>query len=155
MRRLILDAAALLEVLPEFGSLVDLGSGSGFPGLPIAVLEPSRSVLLVDSRLRRHHFQRTAVRELDLDNVSLLRGRIEALEAQPGDMVIAQALARPEQALEWMIPWARPGGWLAVPGGAEPPQIRATTTDVDATTRHYRVPIGGPQRSLWLGRRAG
>lgn len=151
---MILDAAALSAHLPPVASLVDLGSGAGFPGLPIAVLRPGCSFLLVEAREKRHHFQRAAVRELSLGNVALLRGRAESLPAQPRAAVIAQAIAEPSQALRWMLPWAEIGGWLALPGGENPPEIAAHPAVTLSDVVTYTVPCGGPRRTLWLGRRA-
>jgi 16S rRNA (guanine527-N7)-methyltransferase len=151
--RLILDAAALSRLLPSVASLVDLGSGAGFPGLPIAVLRPDCALLLVEAREKRHHFQRAAIRELGLRNVSLLRGRAERLAPRPGAAVVAQAIAEPGQALRWMLPWAEVGGILALPGGESPPVVADAPGVVQTGILAYRVPGEGPQRSLWLGRR--
>ncbi len=151
--RLILDAAALSACLPLVSSLADLGSGAGFPGLPIAVLRPGCSVLLVESRERRHHFQRAALRELGLRNVEALRGRAEELEPRPAELVIGQAMAKPGQALDWMKPWAQLNGWLALPGGEVPPQIEPQADIAAKRIVEYVVPGGGPRRTLWLGRR--
>jgi 16S rRNA (guanine527-N7)-methyltransferase len=152
--RLILDAAALATHLPSVASLVDLGSGAGFPGLPIAVLRPDCSLLLVEAREKRHHFQRAAVRELGLRNVAVLRGRAESLPPQPCGSVIAQAIAEPSRALRWMLPWAEIGGWLALPGGESPPEVGEHPDVIPSGIVSYRVPGGGPSRTLWLGRRA-
>ena len=133
--RLILDAAALATHLPPVASLVDLGSGAGFPGLPIAVLRPGCSLLLVEAREKRHHFQRAAVRELGLGNVELVLGRAERIPAQPRAAVIAQAIAEPSQALRWMLPWTEVGGWLVLPGGENPPEIAAHPA-VSPSERH-------------------
>ena len=155
-RRLVLDAAALLAALPEHpGSLVDLGSGAGFPGLPIAILCPTCRVHLVEAKERKHYFQRAAVRELGLSNVVCSRGRIEELAPEAAGLVVAQALASPSQALKWALPWVVEGGTLAIPGAEEPPNPgtdpRIATTEVI----RYRVPLGGPRRTLWLARRHG
>jgi 16S rRNA (guanine527-N7)-methyltransferase len=151
--RLILDAVALAAHLPPVISLVDLGSGAGFPGLPIAVLRPACSLLLVEAREKRHHFQRAAVRELSLRNVRLLRGRAERLSPEPQAGVIAQAIAEPSQALRWMLPWAEIGGWLALPGGERPPEIATYPAVTPSGVVTYTVPCDGPRRTLWLGRR--
>jgi 16S rRNA (guanine527-N7)-methyltransferase len=157
-RLLLLDAAALWQALPRVGSVVDLGSGAGVPGLPIAILAPGVEVLLVEARLRRHHFQKAARRELGLENVSLRHGRIESLEPEPADLVVAQAVAPPPRVLRWMIPWARPGGWLAIPGSEQAPDPLAGGGGpggqiAEAGVLTYRVPQGVRQRSIWLGRR--
>ena len=153
--RLILDAAALATALPEVPSLVDLGSGAGFPGLPIAVLRPQCSLLLVEAREKRHHFQRAAVRELELSNVEPVWGRAERLEPRPRAAVVAQAVAEPSKALEWMLPWAKPGGWLAIPGGERPPEVVSRPDLGPSRMVAYRVPCGGPSRTLWLAQRLG
>jgi len=153
VRRLILDAAALAVNLPGFASLNDLGSGAGFPGLPIAILHPDSEVLLVESRARRQHFQRAVVRELGLERVSTLRGRIEEVPPRPADVAIAQAVARPERVVKWMLEWANEGGWLAIPGGVTAPRISPHPAVVDVRIVDYRVPLGGPERTLWLARR--
>lgn len=156
VRRLILDAVALAGALPELRTartLVDLGSGPGLPGLPIAVLHPHCEVTLVESRERPHYFQREAVRRLGLQNVQPLRGRAEELEPRPADIVIAQAMARPERALERMLRWALPGGMLAIAAGAEPPHLPARSDISLEPARAYQVPLDGPHRSLWLARR--
>ena len=152
IRRLVLDAAALMLEAPEFGSLVDLGSGAGFPGLPIAILRAPVQVTLVEARLRRHHFQRAASRKLGLGNVRLLRGRAEKLAPQAHAAVVAQAMAQPTRALAWMMPWAEPGGLLLLPGSESAPEVRGEGFSVEAI-RHYRLPCGGPARTLWVGRR--
>jgi len=160
VRRLVLDCAALWAALPpacQPTTLVDLGSGAGLPGLPLAVLAPDLRVVLVEARLKRHHFQREIRRALRLENVSLRHGRIEDLEPEPGELVVAQALAQPARALAWMLPWAAPGGWLAIPGSEtapEPARADSLAGKVrEARTLRYRVPLGGAERTLWLSRR--
>jgi 16S rRNA (guanine527-N7)-methyltransferase len=145
--RLLLEAAALSQVLPEAETLADLGSGAGIPGLPLAICRPRCAVRLVESRERRHHFQRTAIRELGLDNATAVLGRAEQLEVQRSDGVIAQAIARPDQALAWMRPWVARGGWLALPTvpGAAPdlPDLQS------GRVLRYAAPRG-PERAVFI-----
>ena len=154
-RRLILDALALIRVLPDFETLADLGSGAGFPGLPIAILFPDRSVLSVESRSRRVSFQKTVVRELGLENVTILLGRIQELDPVEADGVVAQAVAPPERVLDLMLPWCRSGGWLAIPGTpdslAPPPAPAPSYSNVEEL--RYRVPLEGPERRVWLAKK--
>ena len=158
LRRLVLDALALERELPRAETLADLGSGAGFPGLPIAILRPETRVVLVEARERRHHFQRTAIRSLELENVEPYRGRIEDRPPEawgPARGVVAQALAEPPQALTLALGWCAPGGWIALPGSAErPPEPEATPGAIDRVERRsYSVPVGGPARTLWIGHR--
>lgn len=151
---LILEAVALLQVLPTVASLADLGSGAGFPGLPIALLEPACAVTLVESRQKRHHFQRAAIRELEIGNVLPLRGRVEDLEPRPHAAVIAQALARPERVLPRMVRWADRGGLLVIPGGANPPNPPVIPEVRFESRLRYQVPGRRAERTAWIGRRA-
>jgi len=153
VRRLLLEAAALAVQIPPVPSLADIGSGAGFPGLPIAVLWPESRVTLVEPRRKRHHFQRAAVRALGLTNVDLKLGRSEDLEPHPHAAVIAQALAPPERALPWMLPWAEDGGFVLLPGSSVPAVIPHRGDVAFESWTHYRVPCGGPERTLWIGRR--
>jgi 16S rRNA (guanine527-N7)-methyltransferase len=155
-RRLVLDALALGAVLPGLppDTLADLGSGAGFPGLPLAILWPECQITMVDSRLRKNHFQRTAIRALDLPNARAVRGRAESLDATPHQIVVAQAMAQPAQVLEWMRRWATPDGWLVLPQSDPAPNIVAPAGVRFEAIRRYRVPLGGPARSVWLGRLA-
>ena len=153
--RLVLDAAALSQNLPELDtatSLADLGSGVGFPGLPIAILRPTLEVALVESRLKRHHLQREARRQLGLTQVIPILGRSNEVDLRLSDVVVAQAMTQPGKALELMRPWARPGGLVALPASdnAERPILPAGFDDL--MLREYRVPEIGRARRLWLAR---
>lgn len=139
MRHLILDALALASQLPSWATLCDIGSGAGFPGLPIACVSPEQAVLLVESRERRHHFQREAKRRLELSQVRCLRGRAEELTPEPCDLALSQALAEPARAMVLLAPWAAPGGHVALALSAE--QARESAGR-DVEDRFYVAPDG-------------
>ncbi len=153
-RGLVLDALALVPVLPEWDSLVDLGSGAGFPGLPLAILHPERRILLVESRERRHHFQRAAARQLGLGQVAAVHGRAELLAPETVELALAQAVGPPERVGPWLARWLRPGGTAAIPQSADAAAPRSWGTDLlePLPPRSYPLPLGG-QRQLWLARR--
>ncbi len=154
VRKLILDAAALCAQLPEIASLADIGSGAGFPGLPIAILRADCQVTLVESRERRHHFQRQVIRQLGLDNVRAELGRAEALEPSIHAAAIAQAVARPADALPLLLPWVGIGGLLLFPGSNPPPPIPEDDPRARfEPSRTYQVPLGGALRTLWTARK--
>ncbi len=151
-KRLVLDAAALSEALPSFTDLVDLGSGAGFPGIPIAILRPTRRVRLVEAREKPHYFQRAVSRELGLTNMSIQRGRFEEMAPTLHQAVVAQAVAPAAKVIKWMVRWASPGAWLILPGGSSPPKPGLLPEIRDVQIRRYSVPLHGPTRTLWLGR---
>ena len=95
--RHVADSAQLFDLAPESASSwIDLGSGAGLPGLPVAALAaekaPDLHVTLVESDTRKAAFLATAAREMDLD-VTVEPHRIEALTPRPYDVVSARALA--------------------------------------------------------------
>jgi len=89
--------------------IVDLGSGAGLPGLPVAIAMPDREVTVVESRRKRAAFLELAVDELELTNVSVHAGRAEEVTAQ-ADVCLARALAPPLEA--WVL-----AGKILAPGG--------------------------------------
>ncbi|MGE4606783.1 MAG: 16S rRNA (guanine(527)-N(7))-methyltransferase RsmG [Myxococcota bacterium] len=153
VKRLILDAVALAEHIPEVASLADIGSGAGFPGLPIAILRQETRVVLIDSRERRHHFQREVVRALDLENVQTRLGRAEQLDESQCSAAIAQAVA-PSDALPLLLRWVRPEGLLLFPGPERPAALPQDPMVVVEDCVKYRVPCGGPTRTLRIARKS-
>jgi 16S rRNA (guanine527-N7)-methyltransferase len=154
VRNLVLDAVSLSAELPNLETLVDVGAGAGFPAFPIAILRPECRVTLIESRERRHHFQREVARRLELANVGISLGRAEALAPSPHAAAIAQGVARPPDVLELILPWTRPGGLVLIPGAATPPQVPEDLRIDSASVVRYRVAGTGVERTLWMGRRA-
>jgi 16S rRNA (guanine527-N7)-methyltransferase len=77
-----------------YGSTVaDVGTGPGFPGLPLAVVNPQRRFTLIDSNGKKIRFVQHAAREIGVNNVEALHGRVETLEPRPFDTVVARAFA--------------------------------------------------------------
>lgn len=96
------------------GVCVDVGSGAGFPGIPLAIAEPTRSWRLLEPRARRAAFLEEAVRTLGID-CEVLTVRAEAAAADPRlagahSVAVARALAEPPAALALLAPLVRPGG---------------------------------------------
>ena len=89
----LLDSLSIVPVLPD-GRLIDVGTGAGFPGLPIAVAEPDRDVVLLDSNQKKSAFLRHAVAEMRLHNVSVETIRVEEYKPQQGfDVVVSRAFS--------------------------------------------------------------
>jgi 16S rRNA (guanine527-N7)-methyltransferase len=89
----LLDSLAVLPHLPP-GALLDVGSGGGVPGIPLAIVDPGRSVTVLDSNHKKGAFLKQAVMELGLDNVHVAIERVEQHRpARPYEIVISRAFA--------------------------------------------------------------
>ena len=103
------DSLRAVEVVGRFeGPIVDVGSGGGAPGIPLAVALPERDVTLLESNRRKCAFLERWARELP--NVRVLCGRAEEQPVDAWGVAVAKALAPPPVAAEWCLPLVVPGG---------------------------------------------
>jgi 16S rRNA (guanine527-N7)-methyltransferase len=109
-RRVLLeDSLRGVEVVREFGGpIVDVGSGGGVPGIPLAAVQPEREVTLLEAEQRKADFLRRWTEELP--NLRVVWGRAEEQETDRFGVAVAKALASPPIAVEWCLPLVRPGG---------------------------------------------
>ena len=126
------DCRAIIDYIPQNASLVDVGSGAGFPGMVIAIARPDVSVTLIDSLNKRVNFLQTVVHELELKNVTCHHLRAEEGGANPCfrekfDIATARAVARLNVLAEYCLPYVKVGGaFLAMKG----PNPREEVTDI-------------------------
>jgi 16S rRNA (guanine527-N7)-methyltransferase len=116
------NCAVVADLLPDSGTLVDIGSGGGLPGVVLAMLRPAMRVVLLEPMLRRVVFLNECVESLGLENVTVLRGRAEDVTGQvSADVATARAVAPLDRLVEWAHCVLRPAGTLlAIKGrGAE------------------------------------
>jgi 16S rRNA (guanine527-N7)-methyltransferase len=94
---------AAVAVPVENGRLADVGSGAGFPGLPLKIIRPDLQVFLIESNLKKATFLAEVVRNLELRDAKVLVGRYEELgeEVAPLDFVCSRALGEFPPFLEW------------------------------------------------------
>jgi len=94
---------AAVAVPVENGRFADIGSGPGFPGIPIKILHPELELFLVESNIKKGTFLAEVIRELGLDNTHVLINRYEELgeELAPLDFVCSRALGEFGPFLEW------------------------------------------------------
>jgi len=126
--RHLLNCAVVAELLPERGSLVDIGSGAGLPGMVLAMLRPSLEVTLLEPLLRRSVFLEECVAELGLANTTVLRARAEEKAAARirADVATARAVAPLGRLAGWAAPLLRPGGQLlAIKGQSAAEELAA------------------------------
>jgi 16S rRNA (guanine527-N7)-methyltransferase len=118
--RHLLNSAAVGELIDDGESVVDVGSGAGLPGVPLALARPDLRVTLVEPMSRRTDFLREVVDTLGLD-VVIVRGRAEerAVRDRVGltDVAVSRAVASLDRLTQWCLPLLRPGGrMLAIKG---------------------------------------
>jgi 16S rRNA (guanine527-N7)-methyltransferase len=103
------------------GSLADLGTGAGLPGIPLAIVKPGLRVTLVESAGKKARFMREAIRQLGLRDARVAESRIEAL-AEPGeyDAITARALATLPLIIELGGHLLKPDGCLLAMKGVHP-----------------------------------
>ena len=116
----LLDSLAMHPFV-DSGTLADLGTGAGLPGIPLALAKPALQVTLVESNGKKARFMREAVRQLGLGNARVVEARIEAFDA-PGqfDAITARALATLPLILGLGGHLLKPGGKLLAMKGAYP-----------------------------------
>lgn len=113
--RHILNSAAVVPYLPEQGTVVDIGSGAGLPGLVIAAMRPEAEVILVEPMERRCVWLGEMTEAMSLPNVEVKRGRAEEFhDAFEADVVTSRAVAALDKLARWSLPLLRPGGQLVI-----------------------------------------
>lgn len=113
--RHILNSAALVQFLPASGTIVDIGSGAGLPGLVIAAMRPEADVVLIEPMERRCTWLAEMVETLDLSNVEVKRGRAEEYhDAFEADVVTSRAVAALDKLSRWSLPLLAQGGELVI-----------------------------------------
>jgi 16S rRNA (guanine527-N7)-methyltransferase len=169
-----------LEAVRTAGAIADVGSGAGFPGLPLAVALEGSEVRLVESQVRKCFYLERTIAEVGLGNARVVCGRAEDWSEGRGenDAVIARAVAAPPVVVEYAAPLLRRGGMLidwrgrrarieerraaeaAEQLGMRPKEIRKVMPFAGAHDRHLHLymkvsetPSGFPRRAGMASRR--
>lgn len=127
--RHVFDSLTLLQVLaelPEGATLVDVGTGAGFPGIPLAITRPDMHVTLLEATKKKADFLHLCARRLSLPNVEVVQARAETAGAHARgglrdrfDAVACRAVGRIAVAAELCVPLARVGGAIILTKGAK------------------------------------
>jgi 16S rRNA (guanine527-N7)-methyltransferase len=116
----LLDSLAVVPHIPP-GRLLDVGSGPGLPGVPVAIAEPARPVSMLDSNTKKAAFIRQAAGALKLKNVSVYSHRVEEWAPEEAfSVVISRAFTELRLFVEWCGHLIEPGGVLAAMKGVYP-----------------------------------
>ncbi len=152
--RHVLNSVAISPLLPPTATVVDVGSGAGLPGIPLAILRPDLRVTLLEPLQRRFNFLTLAVNELGLgDRVAVVRGRAEDHQ-QRYEVVTCRALAPLPRLLTWCAPLIAPAGRLvALKGSSATEEIRAAGPELVRLRLRARVEQAaapGSEESTWV-----
>ncbi|MCB0176853.1 MAG: 16S rRNA (guanine(527)-N(7))-methyltransferase RsmG [Anaerolineae bacterium] len=139
-----LDSLSLLTVLPELNnprSIIDVGSGAGFPGIPLKIVRPELSMALLESTGKKTTFLRHVVETLALTNVAVVTARAEeagrqAVHREHYDLAVARAVSRLAVLAEYTLPLVKVGGWVIAQKGQYPVE------EIETGERAVRI-LGG------------
>lgn len=128
--RHILNSAVVAELVEDGQLVADVGSGAGFPGIPMAILKPETDFVLIEPMERRANWlSDVVVPELGLLNVQVLRGRAEEAPLRNYDVVTARAVSALPKLLRMLVPLAIAGGQiLALKGSKAQDEIDESKT---------------------------
>jgi 16S rRNA (guanine527-N7)-methyltransferase len=131
--RHILNSAALSDLIATDSAVVDVGSGAGLPGIPLAILRPDLRVTLIEPLLRRFTFLVQTVEELGIsDRLEVVRSRAEDHQ-RTYDVVVARALAPLDRLIGWCNPLRAPDGViLALKGASAADEVAAANRQLKA-----------------------
>jgi 16S rRNA (guanine527-N7)-methyltransferase len=131
-----LDSLTVTPYLHGAKSVLDIGAGAGFPGLPLKIHSPAIALLLLEASQKKVFFLRNIVRVLQLEGVEVVYGRAESHEmikryAERFDLVLARALADLPTSLHLAIPYVKGGGSIVSMRGKKG-EDEARAVDLDA-----------------------
>ncbi|GAB2729196.1 16S rRNA (guanine(527)-N(7))-methyltransferase RsmG [Halomonas garicola] len=149
--RHLLDSAAVVPFIRP-GALLDVGAGPGLPGLVLAILVPDLDVTLLDSNGKKVRFQRQAIMELGLDNVTATQARVQAFDAGGLDQVISRAFASLADFVSLTRRLPKAGGeWLAMKGPGAADELKDLPAGVALKQRRrLEVPFADAERQLLI-----
>lgn len=152
-----IDSMAAIAHIPETGSLLDIGSGGGFPGLVIAIFRPSVSITSIDSVRKKISFQQHLIRTLNLSSARALHTRAENLpeENMRYDVIVSRALGSLDMFLKLSLPMLSEEGRVVAYRGVtddaaeeEIEDLKAKHPDLSFDNRTYLLPSFGDRRSM-------
>ncbi len=161
LRQHLLDSLAsvpaLLRADPAYKTIVDVGSGAGFPGLTLAIALPESKVLCVDSVGKKVGFIRQVIAELGIGNAVAAHSRIESLQPIEADLVTSRAFASLADFTKLSRKHLSPSGvWMAMKGRTPTTEVDELDADVEVFhVEQLHVPGVEAERCLvWLRPRA-
>lgn len=151
VRRQLLDSLSIVPWV-DAGPVLDIGTGAGLPGIPLAIACPQRAFSLLDSNGKKTRFVQQAAAELGLDNVEVIKGRVEGLDRRGHyARITSRAFATLADMIAGSNPLLAPGGrWLAMKGAAPLAEIRELPNGLRTEIVELEVPGEVGHRHLVL-----
>ena len=163
-----LDSLPAVRFMPPNATLLDIGSGGGFPGLPLKILKPSLSITLIDASRKKVTFLKHIIRTLTLDNIEALHLRAEELAADARyvnrfDVIISRAFSALDHCFKLAVPLLAEGGSvIAFKGEVEQDEFNDLNTSIfkempgnglvsrqfSIAREKFRLPFLNAQRSI-------
>ena len=151
-----LDAIAPLNHIPPDGHLLDIGTGGGFPGIPLKIMRPRQPMTLIDGVRKKINFVKQAIRQLGLLDIQALQIRAEALGRSQSsrttfNVIVCRALSDLEDLVALAGPLLVPGGRIVAYQGPAEPGAGARTESWPGyrlQSHSYRLPILGDPRTV-------
>ena len=149
-----LDSILLLKYVPLAGSLIDIGTGAGFPGIPLKIMKPELSVVLVEVVRKKANFLRQIIRLLNLDGIEVYNGRIEDFDRPAAfDYAVSRAFSELGLFCRAAEPYIKSGGALLAMKGCDAREHTAargmSACGLACTAIHsYALPLQKGRRSL-------
>ncbi len=156
-----LDSLSVFPYFSSISSLLDIGSGAGFPGIPLKIVKPSLETTLIDSVRKKIDFQKHIIRMLGLKGIEAIHGRVQDKEirqtmGEQFDMVISRAFSDLRTSLILSLPFLKKKGiLLAMKGEANSEEVRLLSTLEEVRYRLEKVdsfflPFSSLRRSVLL-----
>lgn len=119
-----MDSLTINKYIPEKAKVIDVGTGAGFPGIPIKIIREDVEVLLIDSLNKRINFLNNIIQDLELDKIEAVHGRAEEFAKNKDfrekfDIVTSRAVANMSVLSEYLLPFAKVGGKCVIMKGSE------------------------------------
>jgi 16S rRNA (guanine527-N7)-methyltransferase len=155
-----LDTLPVSALLPSGSWILDIGSGGGFPGIPLKVMRPDLHVMLIDGTRKKVSFQKHIISTLALEDIEARHVRAEDLERelQPEsrryDVIVSKAVSKLDVFVDLALPLLRrPGTLIAMKGKSVEAELEAVRSRIETdglslVTKKYRLPYLDIERSL-------
>lgn len=167
------DSLAILRWMPRTGTVLDMGTGGGFPGIPLKIVRPSLSMNLIDSSQKKVRYLDDVIRTMELVDIGAYHVRVQdviraSCFSVPVDVAVSRAFTNLSDIIRLSMPLVKPGGLvIAMKGPAvseELARIENTTlpcgtagkipfSELDVKTRFYNLPVSNDKRSVVIIKR--